>query len=82
MPKIVVSFDVLNSNDIIHNKKGKLVGWLASRTKSRESLKILVEQQVTDEVVKGIKNNLNKAFKEEGIVARLNISVEGTELEF
>ncbi|MEM7550427.1 MAG: hypothetical protein AAF363_12165 [Bacteroidota bacterium] len=82
MPKIVVSFDVLNSSDIINNKKGRLVGWLASRTKSRESLKTIVEQQVTDEVVRGIKSNLNRAFQEEGIVARLNIEVEGTEREF
>jgi hypothetical protein len=76
MPKIVVSFDILNPNEIVNSKKGKLVGWLASRMKRGDSLKKLVEQRVCEEVVTGIKRNLDKSFKEEGIAARLKIVVE------
>jgi hypothetical protein len=76
MPKIIVHFDVLNSEEIVNTRKGKLVGWLASRMKGGGSLKKLVEQRVCEEVVAGIRTNLDENFREEGIAARLRITVE------
>ena len=76
MPKIVVQFDVLNSEEIVNTRKGKLVAWLATRMKGGDSLKKLVEQRVCEEVISGIRTNLDESFRQEGIAARLRIHVE------
>jgi len=76
MPQIVVKIDVLNTPEIIRSRKGKTLYWLAHQIKGPEGLKRMVEEHILKEVVSSLKKNLDRRFKEEGILAKLKISVQ------
>ena len=75
MAKITVNIEVLNTSEIIQNRKGKVFHWLARRIKSPDALRRAIEKRILKEVINGIKVNLDQRFKEEGIAARLKISM-------
>ena len=75
MTKIMVNIEVLNTSEIIQSKKGKIFHWLAHRIKSPDALRQAVEKRISKEVINGIKISLDQKFKEEGIAARLKISM-------
>ena len=76
MALISIHIDVLNPNEIVENKKGKAVKWIASIFMSKAALKKKIEEKICQEVVKSLKENLDKSFKEEGVAATLSISIE------
>ena len=74
MAKVLIEIDVLNSHEIIKEKKGKFTNWFASLIYSEEDLKKKVEEKICKEIVKSLRENLDKGFQEEGVAARLRIS--------
>ncbi len=75
MATITVSVDVLNSEEVVNLHKGKLVGWFASRFKGEAYLKEEIEKQITEQLVTGIRTQLGRRLKEEGIDFNLTIAV-------
>jgi len=75
MAKIMVNIEVLNTSEIIQRRKGKIFHWLASRIKSPDELRMAIEKKISKEVINGIKVSLDQRFKEEGIAAKLKISI-------
>lgn len=75
MAKIMVNIEVLNTSEIIQRRKGKIFHWLARRIKSPDELRRAIEKKISKEVIDGIKVSLDQRFKEEGIAARLKISM-------
>ena len=73
MAKIIIHLDVLNSAEIVSNKKGRLMGSLAAISLSEDKLKTKVEKEVCRRIVANLKDNLDRVFEEEGINARLRI---------
>jgi len=74
MAHINILIEVLNPEELIKHRKGKFIGSLISTSLSHESLKKKVEKEVCKKVIKELKNNLDKAFKKEGVAAHLKIS--------
>lgn len=75
MAKIMVNIEVLNTSEIIQRRKGKFFHWLARRIKSPDELRRAIEKKISKEVINGIKVSLDQRFKEEGIAAKLKISI-------
>jgi hypothetical protein len=75
MAKITIQLDVLNSKEIVRNRKGKLVGFVASIFMKEEDLKRKIEEKITEDIVRGLKETLHQRLKEEGVAASLKISV-------
>ncbi len=74
MAKISIELDVLNCAEIVSKKKGAFFGSLAALGLSEKRLKRKVEQEICKEMVLKLKENLDQAFKEEGISAHLRIT--------
>jgi len=76
MATITITVDVLNAHEVVSIHKGRLVGWLASRFKSEAYLKGEIEKLIAEELVTGIRSQLNDRLQEEGVAANLKISVK------
>lgn len=74
MAKVLIEIDVLNTHDIIKKKKGRFAHWFASVIYKEADLKKKVEEKICKEVIQSLKENLDKGFQEEGVVAKLRIS--------
>lgn len=75
MASIKVQFDVLNPREIVKEKKGRLVGLFASIFMKEEDIKKKIEAKITEDIISGLKDSLDKRFKEEGVMANLKISI-------
>jgi hypothetical protein len=76
MPIISVQIEVLNSKELVEKKKGKIAKWAASIFIGDKKIKKKVEEQVCAEVVKTLQNTLKAKLREEGVDAKINISVK------
>ncbi len=76
MARISVQIDVLNAQEVVENKKGKAIKWIASVFLSEAALKKKIEDKICQEIIKSLRENLDKSLKEEGVAANLTISVE------
>jgi hypothetical protein len=76
MAKITIQIDVLNSKEIVKEKKGRLLGLFASIFMKEEDLKRKIEEKISEDIINGLKETLDKRFKEEGVAASLRISVD------
>lgn len=74
MAQVLIEIDVLNAQEIIKQKKGKFTTWVASIFYNEADLKKKVEEKICKELIKSLKENLNKGFEEEGVAAKLRIS--------
>ena len=77
MTRITVDIEVLNTTELIRNRKGKFFHWVASRFKTDKDLTKAVEKKISQELIAGLRENLDQRFKQEGITANLKISVRG-----
>lgn len=75
MATIKVQFEVLNPKEIVKEKKGRLIGLFASIFMKEEDLKKKIEAKITEDIINGLKDTLDKRFKEEGVAANLKISI-------
>ncbi len=74
MAKVLIEIDVLNPKEVIQEKKGKFTTWFASLIYSEENLKRKVEEKICAEIVKSLRENLDKGFEEQGVAAKIKIS--------
>lgn len=74
MAKVLIEIDVLNPKEIIKGKKGRFTTWFASLIYSEEDLKRKVEEKICAEIVKSLRENLDKGFEEQGVTAKVKIS--------
>lgn len=65
--------DVLNSGEIVTRKRGRIMGSLATISLGKKKLKRKVEEEICKRIVDKLRENLDQAFLEEGITARLKI---------
>ncbi len=77
MAIITVDIEVLNTQQLILNRKGRFFHWVATKFKSDQDLTRLIEKKIAEELVNGLRENLDLKFKQEGIAANLKISVRG-----
>lgn len=77
MARITVDIEVLNTAELIRNRKGKFFHWVATKFKSHQDLTKVIEKKISEELVSVLRENLNNRFKKEGIAANLRISVRG-----
>lgn len=75
MATITIKLDVKNVNEIVKDRKGTLMTWLAHKMKGEAYLKEKVEEVICEEVVTGLTTQLDHRFRQEGITASLKISV-------
>lgn len=76
MAQVLIEIDVLNSSEIIKEKKGRFLNWVASVFYSDEDLKKKVEEKICRELVKELRKNMDQGFQQEGISAKLKISAK------
>lgn len=74
MAQVLIEIDVLNANEVIKEKKGKFTNWIASLIYNEQDLKKKVEEKICKELIKSLKENLNKGLEAEGVAAKLRIS--------
>lgn len=74
MAKVFIEIDVLNAQEVIKKKKGRIAQWLASLVYKEDILKKKVEEEICKEIVKALSENLDKEFSKEGVSAKLSIS--------
>ena len=74
MAQVLIEIDVLNANEVIKEKKGRFTNWIASLFYNEKDLKKKVEEEICKELIKSLKENLNKGLEEEGVAAKLRIS--------
>ena len=77
MARITVDIKVLNTSELIRNRKGKFFHWMATKFKSDQDLTKVIEKRISDELVAGLREELDLKFRQEGIAANLKISVRG-----
>ena len=75
MATITIQLNVKNVNEVVKDRKGAIMTWLASKMKGEAYLKERVEELICEEVVTGLRAQMDRRFKEEGIAASLKISV-------
>lgn len=75
MPVISVNLEVLNPKELVEKKKGKVAKWMASIFIGEKAIKKKVEEQVCEEVAKTLKETLGLKLKEEGVDAKIIVSI-------
>lgn len=75
MARITVHIEVLNTAELIKNRKGKFFHWVATKFKTDQDLTKVIERKISQELVTSLRENLDLKFKQEGIAANLKISV-------
>ena len=76
MARITLQLDVKNVSEIVQDRKGKIVSWVAHQIKGEAALKEEIEKMICDEIVTGLRSQLDARFKDEGILASLRVRVE------
>ena len=79
MVTIRIQLDVQNPHEIVKQEKGFFTGAIAGLLMSREKLKQKVEEAISEEVVKALRENMEKGFAEKGVRANLIFTVEKSE---
>jgi hypothetical protein len=77
MTTINITFDVLNSGQIVKQRKGLLASLFTTFFLSDEKVKEMVEQKMTEEMIKVLEKNLKEGFIKEGVQAKFKITVNG-----
>lgn len=75
MATITIKLDVKNVNEVVESRKGRFATWVARKMKGEGFLKEKVEELICEEVVTGLRKQLDRRFKEEGILASFKVSV-------
>lgn len=75
MATITIKLDVKNVKEVVESKKGRFATWMARKMKGDEFLKEKVEEVICEEVVTGLRKQLDLRFKEEGILASFKVKV-------
>ena len=76
MVTIKIQIDVQNPHEIVKQEKGFLTGAIAGLLMSKDKLTQKVEEAISEEVVKALKENMEKGFAEKGVRANLVFTVE------
>jgi flagellar basal body-associated protein FliL len=73
MIKIEIEIDVWNSEELVKEKKGAIIGTIASWFAGKKFLKSKVEEKMANEIVRNLHTQLNAALDLEGVKGNLRI---------
>lgn len=76
MAKVLIEIDVLNSAEILKERKGKFVNWAASILYNEEDIKKKIEKKICQKIVQELRMNLDQGFLKEGVSAKVKISAK------